>query len=283
MLFTFVLFHFINIGFGLISPDLMEQGQALREVITRSTLGGIILYAALFAHMGLSISKLAGRRTLKMPIGEAIQIAMGLIIPLLLTAHIVHTRMASALYDVDDEFGYISVLLWGTWDGFMQALLLLIVWVHGCLGLHFWLSNTRWWHRWWNVLVGVAVFVPGFALAGFLTEGRRVLALFQDEATRVPLMQQYNWPSQETFGVLIATTNYLLMGFWAILGLAALVSIPISFFVPESPLTVFLLVAGANFVANIIRNIWAFVIIFCGHFPADVYNFTEEQVEGESR
>ena len=66
-------------------------------------------------------------------------------------------------------------------------------------------------------------------------------------------------------------------------GLAALVSIPISFFVPESPLTVFLLVAGANFVANIIRNIWAFVIIFCGHFPADVYNFTEEQVEGESR
>ena len=66
-------------------------------------------------------------------------------------------------------------------------------------------------------------------------------------------------------------------------GLAALVSIPISFYVPESPLTVFLLVAGANFVANIIRNIWAFVIIFCGHVPADVYNFTEEQVEGESR
>ncbi|KXJ48248.1 MAG: acyl-CoA desaturase [Alcanivorax sp.] len=66
-------------------------------------------------------------------------------------------------------------------------------------------------------------------------------------------------------------------------GLAALVSIPISFYVPESPLTVFLLVAGANFVANIMRNIWAFVIIFCGHFPADVYNFTEEQVEGESR
>ena len=25
------------------------------------------------------------------------------------------------------------------------------------------------------------------------------------------------------------------------------------------------------------------MIIFCGHFPADVYNFTEEQVEGESR
>lgn len=225
VLFTFVLFHFINIGFGLISPTLMDQGQELRQFVTRSLLGGIILYAALFAHMGLAISKLAGRRTLKMPVGEAVQIALGLIIPLLLIAHVVQTRIANEFYDVNDEFGYISILLWGNWDGFMQAVLLLVVWVHGCLGLHFWLSSTRWWHRWLNVLVGFAVFVPGFALAGFLTEGRRVLALFQDEATRLPLMQQYNWPSQETFGVLIATSDYLLVGFWAILGLTALVSL----------------------------------------------------------
>ncbi len=223
VLFTFVLFHFINIGFGLISPTLLEQGQTMRQLITRSPPGGIVLYAALLAHMGLSISKLAGRRTLKMPIGEALQIALGLIIPLLLIAHVVQTRMANAVYGVNDDFGYISILIWGTWNGFMQALLLLIVWVHGCLGLHFWLRNTKWWHRWWDVLVGIAVFVPGFALAGFLTEGRRVLALFQDEATRVPLMQQYNWPSQEAFGALIATADYLLMGFWTILGLAALV------------------------------------------------------------
>jgi adenylate cyclase len=150
---------------------------------------------------------------------------LGLIIPLLLIKHIVHTRMASGLYDVNDEFSYISILLWGNWGGFMQALLLLIVWVHGCLGLHFWLSNTRWWHQWLNVLIGVAVFVPGFALAGFLTEGRRVLALFQDESTRLALMEEFNWPSPETFDALIATADFLLLGFWAILGLVALVFI----------------------------------------------------------
>lgn len=66
-------------------------------------------------------------------------------------------------------------------------------------------------------------------------------------------------------------------------GLAALVAIPISFYVPASPLLVFGLVAGANFTANIMRNIWAFMIIFCGHFPGGVYNFTPDQVEGESR
>ncbi len=66
-------------------------------------------------------------------------------------------------------------------------------------------------------------------------------------------------------------------------GAAALVSIPLSAFIDGSPWTVFLLVAGANAVANLIRNIWAFVIIFCGHFPDGVYSFTPEQVDGESR
>lgn len=66
-------------------------------------------------------------------------------------------------------------------------------------------------------------------------------------------------------------------------GAAALVAIPISFYVPASPWLAFGLVAGANAIANIIRNIWAFVIIFCGHFPAGVHNFTPAQVEGETR
>jgi len=66
-------------------------------------------------------------------------------------------------------------------------------------------------------------------------------------------------------------------------GAAALVSIPISFYVPASPWLAFGLVAGANAVANVMRNIWSFMIIFCGHFPEDVHNFTPEQVENETR
>ncbi len=66
-------------------------------------------------------------------------------------------------------------------------------------------------------------------------------------------------------------------------GAAALVAIPMSLLVPVSPLLVFGLVAGANALANVIRNIWAFVIIFCGHFPDGVYTFTPDQVEGESK
>ena len=40
---------------------------------------------------------------------------------------------------------------------------------------------------------------------------------------------------------------------------------------------------NANVAANVIRNAWAYAIIFCGHFPDQTYTFTEEEAAGESR
>ncbi|GAA4112639.1 acyl-CoA desaturase [Nocardioides fonticola] len=40
---------------------------------------------------------------------------------------------------------------------------------------------------------------------------------------------------------------------------------------------------AGNAVANLVRNIWAFNIIFCGHFPAGVSTFTIEECENETR
>ncbi|HSE72139.1 MAG TPA: acyl-CoA desaturase [Nocardioidaceae bacterium] len=38
-----------------------------------------------------------------------------------------------------------------------------------------------------------------------------------------------------------------------------------------------------NATANLVRNVWAFGIIFCGHFPAGVATFTEEETAEETR
>ncbi|MBI5311184.1 MAG: acyl-CoA desaturase [Actinobacteria bacterium] len=43
------------------------------------------------------------------------------------------------------------------------------------------------------------------------------------------------------------------------------------------------LVFAGNFSANVIRNVWAFMIIFCGHFPEGVEEFTPEQAANETR
>jgi fatty acid desaturase len=40
---------------------------------------------------------------------------------------------------------------------------------------------------------------------------------------------------------------------------------------------------AANFTANIVRNVWAYSIIFCGHFPDQTYTFSEREVAEETR
>jgi fatty acid desaturase len=45
----------------------------------------------------------------------------------------------------------------------------------------------------------------------------------------------------------------------------------------------FLWILAANALANVLRNMWTFMIIFCGHFPAGVYHFTKRDIAGETR
>ncbi|MCV7281754.1 fatty acid desaturase [Mycolicibacterium flavescens] len=40
---------------------------------------------------------------------------------------------------------------------------------------------------------------------------------------------------------------------------------------------------GANVVANLLRNLWAYVVIFCGHFPDGAEKFTADVLKEESR
>jgi linoleoyl-CoA desaturase len=40
---------------------------------------------------------------------------------------------------------------------------------------------------------------------------------------------------------------------------------------------------SADFTANIVRNVWAYAIIFCGHFPDQTYTFSQEEAADETR
>ena len=221
VLFTYALLHFLNIGLGLFSSELMERAQDWRQVITRSWPGTILIYGALLTHAGLALYKLARRSTLRMPLWEATQIALGLIIPILLIAHIVYTRFANELFGVNDDFAYLVTLIFGSPDGWMQSLLLLIVWVHACIGLHFWLRSEPWWQRLRPVLTSLSVLIPGFALVGFLTEGRRAVERIADPDMRAALIERINWPDSDAMAALLRIENIITVIFWILLAAAA--------------------------------------------------------------
>ena len=87
VLFAYALLHFLNIGLGLFSDALMNAAQDWRQVVTRSIPGTILIYGAFVVHIGLALVKLTGKRSLRMPVWEAAQITLGLIIPVLLVVH----------------------------------------------------------------------------------------------------------------------------------------------------------------------------------------------------
>jgi len=60
--------------------------------------------------------------------------------------------------------------------------------------------------------------------------------------------------------------------------LAALVGLPFG-----ASADMALAVLAGNAVGNLIRNVWAWAIIFCGHFTEEIYTFSRESIEGETK
>lgn len=223
ILFTYVFFHLFNVGLGLFSYELMETSQDVLSAITGNPLGTVVLIGALLTHLGLALYRLARRRTLRMPWGEAMQILLGLTIPFLLMVHFVHTNVGSKLLDVETKMGYITGLIWNTPSGWQQACLVLVVWVHGCIGLHFWLRVTTWWQSLQPVMIALAALLPAFALAGFMAQGRTQSERMFRSDEGPTLLADYNMPTLAEFAALAQITDFGLIIMAGLLGLTAAV------------------------------------------------------------
>lgn len=202
VLFAFAAAHFLNHALGLVSLEMMHHAQELRIAVTRSWPGTVLLLAALLTHISLALYKLARRKTWKMPRWEAVQIGLGLAIPFFLLPHIINTRIAHVFFGVNDSYLYELKRLWPD-SGVIQSLLLLIVWGHGCLGLHHWLKLSDRYRRFAPALHAAAVAVPLLALAGFAVAGRATSDIMSDPEAFAALKVRSHWPN-DADGVMLA-------------------------------------------------------------------------------
>ena len=149
----------------------MDAMQAWRVAVTRSLAGSIVLAAALVIHIALNIWKIGRRSTWRLPFWEAAQILLGLTIPALLFVHLAQMRGHYIMLDQATRYSETLPDLWGKYE-WRQMALLVVVWVHSCIGLHFWLRLSPLYRRVLPVLFGLAVLIPTLSLAGFVVAGR---------------------------------------------------------------------------------------------------------------
>jgi adenylate cyclase len=185
VMFLYVTTHFVNHSLGLISLELMDRALQRIYKVWASDLGTLALYGAFSVHYCLALWALWLRRSLKMPLAEALQLVLGFCIPFILTAHVLHTRVADTFFGAD--FGYYSSLLYNyyvvdPWAGVLQLAVLVIAWVHAIIGLRFWLRLKPWYERWQPLLFAFALLMPTLAVLGYAEAGREVLTIAQDPA-----------------------------------------------------------------------------------------------------
>src|SRR5436190_23785418 len=94
VLFAYVTTHLANHALGLVSFAALEAGRGWFLLLWRNPLGTTLLYGALASHLVLALWSLYQRQRLRMSLGEAVQLLLGLAIPPLLTTHVVGTRLA---------------------------------------------------------------------------------------------------------------------------------------------------------------------------------------------
>ncbi len=185
VLLAFTTMHLLNHTLLLVSVPSADAARPLFLAIWRNPLGTALLYGAASMHFFLAMLALYRRRTLVMPAREALQIGLGLAIPVLLAEHVIGTRVYEALTGVKVDYEFVLRSLWvfSPIAGVRQTIALMAVWAHGCIGLYFWIRYRPWYPRAAPWLLIGAVLLPVLALLGFADGGRMVATQEPPEPT----------------------------------------------------------------------------------------------------
>jgi adenylate cyclase len=189
ILFSFATTHFLNHACGLMRLDAMEAVRLVLLWPWRTVIGQLLLYGSFTIHAGLGLYALYRRRHFRMPASERWQLLLGLSIPPLFLAHAINVRLGMLLFGLPDNYQRVLTNLWFLAPDpvarlTQQFLLLLILWVHGCIGLAMWLRTKRWYARWLPALATAVTLLPVLALLGIGEAGWQAI----DAETAVPAL-----------------------------------------------------------------------------------------------
>jgi len=189
VLFAYATCHLLNQAFGIRSIEAMKAAGTVLLSPWQSAPGATLLYTALLVHAGLGIHAFWRRRHLRIPAIETAQLFLGLAIPLLLIAHAAAIRYGEIAYGLDVGFDRVLYQLWvgvPTTGLPRQFLLMLVVWIHGCIGIRAWLRTKPWYGQAVPALASMATLVIVLSLLGFTNAGLDMRAIAEADPAAVP-------------------------------------------------------------------------------------------------
>jgi adenylate cyclase len=222
ILFAYLISHFLNHALGNISLEALAWGLHYHLMFWQFLPVAVVFYAALIVHGGLGIWALYERRQFKWKAAEPLQLVLGLSIPMLAAAHVIVTRLGHTLFAIDRSYPQVLHSYWATASMriWLTLSVLVVAWIHGCIGLYFWLRMKSLFRRAGPYLLAAAVLVPTLALLGLYQSGRTVVHDSADSAWRAANLSVDKVGTPAEVDMLETMTSRFMVGY---LGLLALV------------------------------------------------------------
>ena len=166
----------------------MDAMRPFVMAVWQSLPGQVVLYGGFIVHFATALKSIYSRGTLRMPLWEVVQISLGLLVIPLLAIHVLGTRGAFQIGAVVSDYESVVGSIWSN-NRYIaqQVLLILIVWLHIAVGLHFWLRLKLWYTKVQPLAFGLAILIPVLALLGLYRAGKQFEALAEspDEIERI--------------------------------------------------------------------------------------------------
>jgi adenylate cyclase len=174
---AFVICHLTAHCFLLISVEDAESVLTALMYPWRTLLGTGILVAAFVVHYSNGLWSIYIRRSLRLNRWELAQLSLGLCIPFLLMIHVVGTRIAESTLDVTIYYNTVFIGQWlhRSWLATVQVIALVTVWIHACIGIHYWLRTKPWYPSWRPAFFIYGLLLPTLAVAGYISGGNQVV------------------------------------------------------------------------------------------------------------
>jgi adenylate cyclase len=224
IMFAYLISHFLNHALGNISTEALAIGVHYHTEFWQFLPVAIVFYTACLVHTALGIWALFQRREFHWKAVEPLQLALGLSIPMLIIVHVVGVRLGQTLYgheklypqELYNFFIASPLRLW------QMLAVLVIAWVHGCIGLYFWLRMRPSFQRTAPFLLAAAVLIPTLAMLGIYQAGRATIADYQDPDWRREELSVQKLGTAAQATTLENITNGLTIGYLGLLGLVLL-------------------------------------------------------------
>jgi len=202
VLMAFVTCHLANLAIGLRSLAAMDAWRATLTMPWTTGAGQWLLASAAAIHLVLGLYAVAARRSLALSATDVAQLTLGLAIPPMLIAHVIAMATANAVSPgFAANYGQIQAVYWSFAPvyAFLQLFVVVIVWMHGAIGLYSWLVLKPIWRRIGGLVLPLLFAVPILALLGFAQSGQEVLdKLANDAAWKAMILENVGRISKAT-------------------------------------------------------------------------------------